>query len=76
MSNDGQQGELDADAVDKLLMQEQKIAEMQATANFRILDNHLLNSDRVIANAAAMQSIRNEPAELERLLEIIRANPT
>ena len=76
MSSNGTNSDLDVDAVDKILMQEREIAEQRAEANFRILDNHLLHSDRVIANLAALQSIRDDTGNLERLLDIIRANPT
>jgi hypothetical protein len=62
------------DEVDKLIYQHRKIAEASAEANYRVLDNHLLSSDRVIANAAALKLQNRHP--LRDAKELLDANPT
>jgi len=59
--------------LDSVLKGIEQAAEMDAAANARVMDNHLLHSDRVIANQAALQTIRD--GNLSRLAEIA-VNPT
>ena len=57
MSDDPNAG---ADDIDKLLGQIAKEGENSAVANARMLDNHLMHSDRVIANVAALRAINSD----------------
>lgn len=62
-----------ADEVERLLSQIEMAAKIDADNNYRVMDNHLLHADRVIASMAAMQSVKDDPVELAKaLLE----NPT
>lgn len=67
MSDDTNQG----DDVDKLLDQMERVAKLDADNNYRVMDNHLNHSDRVIANAAALKAL-NSDALIKSVLE----NPT
>lgn len=54
-----------------------KSSAQSAEANATILDNHLKASGLVIANAAALQSIRQDDlSQLTALLEVAAKNPT
>jgi len=59
------------DDVDKLLDQFERAAAIDAENNYRVMDNHLKHSDRVIANAAALKSSNSDD-----LIRAVLANPT
>lgn len=61
------------DAVDRLLSQIERAAEIDAANNYRIMDNHLLHADRVIAGVAALQTAREDSVSLAKEL---LGNPT
>lgn len=62
----------DPDDVDKLLDQMEKAAALDAASNYRVMDNHLKHTDRVIANVAALKNINDDGSLLKALAE----NPT
>jgi len=53
---DGSTGDAE---LDQLLAGIERAAEIDAESNYRVLDNHLLHTDRVIANLAALETIRD-----------------
>lgn len=74
MSSDDVQQQPDSDdAVDRLLNQIEKAAQIDAGNNARIMDNHLLHSDRVIASMAAMNTVN---ADLAQVAKDLLENPT
>lgn len=62
--------------LDKLLESISRSAEADAEGNRRVLDNHLMASDRVIANVAALRAANTSEAELAGILEAASRNPT
>lgn len=68
MSDDPTAG---ADDIDKLIGQMERVAKLDAEGNYRIMDNHLMHSDRVIANVAALKTINDDDLIKEAL-----KNPT
>ena len=61
----------DPDDVDKLLQKNAKAAELDAEATYRVMDNHLKHSDRVIANVAALKATSSD-----ELIKAVLGNPT
>lgn len=59
------------DDIDTLIGQMERVAKMDADNNYRILDNHLKHSDRVIANVAALRA-----SNTDELIKSLLANPT
>ena len=59
------------DDVDKLLDQFERAAAIDAENNYRVMDNHLKHSDRVIANAAALKA-----SGTDDLIRAVLENPT
>ena len=57
--------------LDNLLNATFSSAERQVELNFKMLDGHLTNADRVIGNVAAMKNLSGDPIEvLERLASV------
>ena len=50
-------------------------SEKDAAMNYRVMDNHLLHSDRVIANKAAIATIDEDSATTAALVGLLE-NPT
>ena len=67
MSDNPTQG----DEVDRLLDQHERAAEIDAAINYRMMDNHLKHSDRVIANVASLKTLNTDD-----LIRSVLENPT
>jgi hypothetical protein len=59
------------DEVDRLLDQHERAAKIDAENNYRMMDNHLKHSDRVIANVAALKNLNTDD-----LIKSVLENPT
>lgn len=57
--------------LDSLLLGIERSAEIDAETNYRVIDNHLRASDRVIANLAALKNLTDNT-----LLEAFSSDPT
>lgn len=57
--------------MDALIGQLERLAEVDANNNARIMDNHLMQTDRVIANIAALKTINSND-----LIKSVLENPT
>lgn len=60
--------------LDSMLQQIRAATEVELELSFKSLDGQLLNSDRIIANIAALQNINDDPTA--KLLEIAQGNFT
>lgn len=63
------------DEVDKLLDQIARAAQIDADGNYRIADNYLKHTDRVIANVATLKTVGGEK-EVLQLAQSLLADPT
>lgn len=59
--------------LDALIGQMERVAKLDADTTYRVMDNYLMHSDRVIANAATLKSLNTDELSL---LKAVTENPT
>lgn len=65
----------DLDEVSELLEQIRRAAEIDAEAMYRVMDNNLMHSDRIIANLAALSSNRDANKLVSAIAEAVKEDP-